>query len=600
MTIKILDQHLANQIAAGEVIERPASVLKELLENSIDAGSTEIEIEIENGGIDLIRIRDNGDGIPKEELMLALQRHATSKISKLEDLEKIISLGFRGEALSSIGSVARLTLASKPKDQVAGWQVHLEGQGSEPTLTPTAQPQGTTVTVRDLFFNTPARRKFLRTAATELRQIEEVINRVALSNFNIAITLKNNGKITMQFAQAISEKEKNMRIAEIMGKDFLSASLPVNQEKMGIKINGWISLPTFSRSQSDLQYFYVNGRIIRDKTINHAIRLAYEDVLFQNRQPAFVLYLELNPELVDVNVHPTKHEVRFRESRIVHDFCWHSLKQILANTKPGVTKEVPRDTQTTVEATQKIPEPIINNHAVPKMQMPLFLAEAPVTEQPLPASVFTKKLKPQATSNFSLTTKSNPLGQALAQLHGTYILAQNEHGLIIVDMHAAHERITYERLKKAHAENGIKSQMLLSPLTISVNKKEMRLAEEFQEQLKEIGLELESIGPEAIAIRKVPMLLSDADSTLLIRDLLADLSEHEDLNRLQNYTDTLLSKIACHYSVRSNRKLTLPEMDALLHELENTDRANQCSHGRPTWRQITREELSKMFLRTGN
>ncbi len=587
MCIKILDQQLANQIAAGEVVERPASVVKELIENSLDAGSTQINVDIKKGGVQLIRVRDNGSGIAKEDLLLALSRHATSKIRSLDDLENVVSLGFRGEALASIASVSRLQLSSKVNGGAAAWSVTAEGRDTEIKLAPIAHPNGTSLEIRDLFFNTPARRKFLRTETTEFNHLQEVINRAALSRFDVAFSLKHNEKQILNLAAAENHQSQEKRVAAICGKTFMEHAVHIAAERDGLKLSGWIGLPTFSRSQMDLQYFYINGRVIRDKVLGHAVRQAYHDVLYGGRFPAFVLYLEIDPQQVDVNVHPTKHEVRFRDSRQIHGFVFSVISEALAKVKPA---------------------DVVENSAVAQNRV----YERPVAPTPMQVqeqmAFYGRSSKPSfaATGNFSQANVVNrveehagdyPLGYAIAQIHGVYILAQNKNGLILVDMHAAHERITYEKLKLAHVKEGIKSQPLLVPINVTLNSNEIKSAEKYQEVFAQLGIELEFLSVDTVVIRSVPYLLKDGDVEQLIRDVIADLITHERSTRVQEYINEILTTMACHGSVRANRKLVLPEMDALLRELEQTERGGQCGHGRPTWVELTLDDLDKLFLR---
>lgn len=610
--IALLSQRLANQIAAGEVVERPASVVKELLENSLDAGANRVEIEIEQGGTKLIRIRDNGAGIDKEDLGLALSRHATSKIANLDDLENIVSLGFRGEALASICSVSRLELTSRAQSAVEenAWRVEAAGQEMSTAISPASHPQGTTVEVRDLFFNTPARKKFLRTEKTEFDRLDEVVKRLALSRFEVAFTLRHNQKAIHHLDAARSEQEKQRRVALVCGPAFIENAIHIDIEAAGLRLWGWVSQPTFSRSQADLQYFYVNGRIIRDKLVSHAVKQAYQDVLFHGRHPAFVLYLELQPSLVDVNVHPTKHEVRFRDGRLVHDFLFRALHKALAGVRPQDrlaphTDGTPSDAMQFDPATGEI-STFQNGLAVGEFsgqgsmrfggpsagstfRYSSFgeqgLTPAQVAEQ---ISVYTELAKDEDVP---------PLGYAIAQLHGIYILAQNKIGLVIVDMHAAHERITYERMKNAAANEGIKAQPLLVPLSIALSQAEANCAEQQAEALLSLGLGVERVASESILVRQIPAILAAADIEQLVRDVLADIREHGSSERIGNYQDELLSTMACHGSVRANRQLSIPEMNALLRDMERTERSGQCNHGRPTWVLQSIDQLDKLFLR---
>lgn len=604
--IHLLSPRLANQIAAGEVVERPASVVKELLENSLDAGATRLEVDIEQGGVKLIRIRDDGDGIEKEDLPLALSRHATSKIHELADLEAVASLGFRGEALASISSVSRLTLTSKRIGADHAWQVETEGREMQAQVVPAAHPQGTTVEMRDLFFNTPARRKFLRTENTEFKHLEEVVKRLALSRFDVAFVLRYNGRVIHQLKPASQTAEQERRVASVCGPAFIEQSLRVDMhaEASGLRLRGWIGLPTFSRSQADLQYFFVNGRMIRDKVVTHALRQAYADVLFHGRYPAYALYLELDPALVDVNVHPTKHEVRFRESRLVHDFIYRSIHRVIAQAKP---QDVSAPAPAAVLSASNMPaQPAYQqqNMALMSRREPAPQAQqvreqmagyARLHEVPA-AQVLTPQASPVATESQQPETVP-PMGYAIAQLHGVYILAQNQTGLVLVDMHAAHERIVYERLKHAAEQEGIRSQPLLVPASLAVSSREADAAEEYAEMFKTLGFELARMGEETLVIRQVPVSLAKGNVEQLLRDVLADMLMHGNSRRIQEHMNELLATMACHGAVRANRQLTLPEMNALLRDMETTERSGQCNHGRPTWTQLSMNELDKLFMR---
>ncbi|MXX07512.1 MAG: DNA mismatch repair endonuclease MutL [Gammaproteobacteria bacterium] len=606
--INRLSPRLANQIAAGEVVERPASVLKELLENSLDAGARRVDVEVEQGGKKLLRVRDDGGGIHKDDLALALSRHATSKISRPEDLAAIDSLGFRGEALASIGSVSRLELSSRAAetDSETGWTVRAEGQQMETSLEPCQHGVGATVEVRDLFFNTPARKKFLKTERTEFGRIDEVLKRLALSRFDVQFNLRHNQRTVHELRPAFSELDQRRRIGLVCGPAFLENSVEVDQRAAGLRLWGWISLPAFSRSQADLQYFYVNGRIVRDKIVSHAIRQAYQDVLYHGRHPAYVLFLELDPAAVDVNVHPTKHEVRFRDSRLVHDFLFRSLHRELADIKPEVpgsnqlSDQVPPETSR--EASERgDSEPWAQTAA--QAALPLRDA-APIREAggeyrfPTQASPASPAVTPEQYAKlFGGGEEAPPLGYALAQLHGVYILAQNRDGLIIVDMHAAHERITYERMKQALEEESLRRQNLLVPLSLAVSEAEADCAEAHRESLLALGLELERVAAESVVVRQVPALLKDGDIEQLVRDVLSDLLEFGSSDRLENRRNELLSTMACHGSVRANRRLGIDEMNALLRDMEATERSGQCNHGRPTWVWQSMDELDKLFLR---
>lgn len=594
--INRLSQRLANQIAAGEVVERPASVIKELLENSLDADATRLDIDIEQGGVKLIRVRDNGAGIHKDDLALALSRHATSKIAELDDLENISSLGFRGEALASISSVSRLAMASKAESDSAseGWKVETEGQDMQASLSTVAHPQGTTVEVRDLFFNTPARKKFLRTQKTEFSRIDEVMKRIALSRFDVQFTLQHNQRTIHKLLAANTNQQQQRRVALVCGPAFMENSVYIDVEASDLRLWGWVSLPTFSRSQADLQYFYVNGRIIRDKLVTHAVKQAYREVLFHGRHPAYVLYLELPPAGVDVNVHPTKQEVRFRDSRLVHDFLFSALYKALADVNPGDQLETPQ-----LASTQSGYEQ--NSSAILSGQPGLSLVEPSRSSYgDRSRSAVANQVQDQVLALAKLhgdATEVPPLGYAIAQLHGIYILAQNAEGLIVVDMHAAHERITYERMKLACRKEELKMQPLLVPLSIAVSQSEADCAEAQQQALLGLGIELERVAEESIVVRQIPAMLKNSDVEQMVRDVLSDVLEYGGSDRIQAHQDELLSTMACHGSVRANRHLTIVEMNALLRDMEETERSGQCNHGRPTWVYQSLDELDKLFLR---
>ncbi len=591
--IHLLSQRLSNQIAAGEVVERPASVVKELLENSLDAGADRIDIELEKGGIKLVRIRDNGFGVEKEDLPLALNRHATSKITELDDLENVSSLGFRGEALASIASVSRLTMISRTPEASEAWKVETEGRDMDANVSPAAHPPGTNVEVRDIFFNTPARRKFLRTEQTEYKRIDEMVKRLALSRFDVTFNVQHNQRSVHRFERANTESEIKRRVSQICGPAFMDNTVSIDMEANGLRLWGWVSLPTFSRSQADLQHFYVNGRAIRDKLVTHAIKQAYRDVLYHGRHPAFVLYLELDPTLVDVNVHPTKHEVRFRDSRHVHDFLFSALHRSLADVRPKDTVE-----SMIQEPAASAPGNYAFADATARNQSSLAWSREMIHSQLESLSEFTASLPdPQPSITSAEDEEIPPLGFAVAQLHGIYILAQNAHGLVVVDMHAAHERITYEHMKEAMSDDGIKSQPLLVPVSLAVSEGEADCAEENRAGLEKLGLELDRAGPESISIRQVPVILKSADVEQLVRDVLSDFVEHGSSDRIEAHRDQILSTMACHGSVRANRQLTILEMNSLLRDMERTERSGQCNHGRPTWTQLSMNELDKLFMR---
>jgi DNA mismatch repair protein MutL len=621
--IKLLSPRLANQIAAGEVVERPSSVIKELLENSLDAGATRLDIEVEDGGIKLMRVRDNGSGIAKDDLPLALSRHATSKIYELDDLEAVATLGFRGEALASISSVARLALISSHQDDSAGWQVVAEGRDMETEVSPAPHPRGTTVEVRDLFFNTPARRKFLRTEKTEYTHLEDVVKKLALSRFDVAFNLRHNGRAIYAWRAGDSQLEQERRVAQVCGPAFMESAVHLDIERNGLRLWGWVALPTFSRSQADLQHFYVNGRAIRDKLVSHAVRQAYQDVLYHGRHPAFVLYLELDPSTVDVNVHPTKHEVRFRDNRSVHDFIYSSLHHALAKVRPedSLKKNLVDENSGEIFGEQSfgLSQPkMVQGIAVGEFRGQERIGFGPVSNSGSYATAYTAASvdqsavreqmttygelhRPTATATYSLpVTQSEdipPLGYAIAQLKGIYILAENAQGLIVVDMHAAHERIIYERMKESFACGGIQTQPLLVPESIAVSQKEADCAEQFADIFKNLGFEIQRAGPETLLIRQLPVVLNRARVEQLVRDVLSDLIEHGTSERIQHHINEILGTMACHGSVRANRKLTIPEMNALLRDMEATERSGQCNHGRPTWLLQSLDDLDKLFMR---
>lgn len=608
--IHLLNSRLANQIAAGEVVERPASVVKEALENSLDAGATRIEIDVEAGGTKLIRVRDNGGGIAAEDMGLALARHATSKIASLEDLERVSSLGFRGEALASIGSVSRLTLTSNARERGSeGSSAACEGREMEVQVRPAPHPRGTTVEVRDLFFNTPARRKFLRTEKTEFDHLEEVVKRLALSRFDVAFTLRHNGKVIHNLNAASAQAECRRRVATICGPAFIEQAIAIDAEAPPYRLSGWVGLPTFSRSQADLQYFFVNGRVIRDRLIAHAVKQAYRDVLYHGRHPAFVLYLELDPAQVDVNVHPTKHEVRFRDGRAVHNFIFSALHRALAEVRPGHAAAHDAAASQLLATGDGMAIDTVTGEI--RSQSSLAWGAAGAERSAEFSRPYAHSAPTAAHVNAQLHGYSRlhglpaaepdgempPLGYALAQLKGVYVLAENAHGLVLVDMHAAHERITYERLKAARDQSGIRSQPLLVPQSVAVSQREVQIAAAHSELFQRLGLAVEEGGEESLVIRQIPVALRDSNVEQLLRDVLADLIEYGSSERIEAHMDEILSTMACHGSVRANRRLTIPEMNALLRDMEETERAGQCNHGRPTWIQISLDELDKLFLR---
>ena len=619
--IQTLPPRLANQIAAGEVVERPASVTKELIENALDAGASRVEVEVEQGGARLIRVRDDGDGIAHDQMPLALSRHATSKIHSLDDLEAVSSLGFRGEALASISSVARLTLTSRARGETEGWRVEAEGQDMQTRVSPAAHPQGTTVEVRDLFFNTPARRKFLRTEKTEFNHLEETLRRQALSRFDVGFTLQHNGRAVQSLRPATTERDRQQRVASLCGSQFMEHALSIDVEASGLRLQGWVALPTFSRSQADLQYFFVNGRPIRDRLVAHAVRQAYRDVLYNQRHPAFVLYLEVDPANVDVNVHPTKHEVRFRDGRLVHDFLFRSLHRALAEVRPGDDSTEPGQGEAgapapsgSAVATGAADEPAVSGPAQSRdrpaspseteAQMAFYGGlhqgggpSANAVREASPTPFIQSRTTAPSTMPESPEGEMPPLGYAVAQLHGVYILAQSAEGMVIVDMHAAHERIVYERMKRGVAGEGVTSQPMLVPLTLNVSQREADHAEQYADDMATLGLQLDRMGPETVTVRQVPALLRDADMEQLVRDVLSDLVTHGRSQQVEARIEHLLGTMACYGSVRANRQLTIPEMNALLRDMEATERSGQCNHGRPTWTRLSMGDLDKLFMR---
>ena len=582
MPIQQLPSHLINQIAAGEVVERPASVVKELVENSLDAGARSVQIDIVSGGQKLIRIRDDGKGIARDELMLALSRHATSKISSLDDLEAVASLGFRGEALPSIASVARLVLISRTSESESAWQVEADG-GQISAPAPAAHPPGTTVEVHDLFYNTPARRRFLRTERTEYSHIDKWVRRLALSRPEVAFTMTHNRRAVLSLPAAGNQEAQRQRVASVCGDAFAEQCVYIERDTDGIALSGWMALPTFNRSQPDLQYWFVNGRSISDKTLSHAVRHAYRDVLFHGRYPAYVLYLTIDPASVDANAHPAKHEVRFRDGRKVHGVVSQAVEVALQDTRPG--------------GHNVAPVPMTRDSVFSQGAMPLSGRPATSAVRETLASYRALAGAPSIAVAPEKAADLPPLGFAIAQLGGIYILAENEEGLVLVDMHAAHERIVYEKLKRGYEERQLVRQPLLVPEAISVAESEADLVEQSGHLLEELGLVVERSGPTSLTVREVPALLRNADTESLLRDVLADLSESGQSSRIDDVSDDYLATMACHHSVRANRLLTIEEMNALLREMEVTKRADQCNHGRPTWTVITLSELDRLFLR---
>jgi DNA mismatch repair protein MutL len=577
--IRVLPELLISQIAAGEVVERPASALKELLENSLDAGAREITVQLAGGGTKAIKVTDDGGGIARDELRLALSRHATSKIASLDDLERVASLGFRGEALASIASVARVTLTSRRNGEKHAWTVSATGADVS-RASPAALAAGTSIEARDLYFNTPARRKFLKSEATEFAHCDEAFTRIALSRPDVAFTLQHNGRAQ----QHLKPQPARERIAAVLGEEFDATALAVDEASAGLRISGAIGSPAHARSARDAQYLFVNGRYVRDKLAAHAIRQAYQDVLHHDRHPAFVLFLDIEPGLVDVNVHPAKTEVRFRDPRAVHQFIFHALNKTLAGAVAGSdAARMPAAAAAAVTA------------PMPMRQAAMALA----TAEP---SAFYETLFRRSAPDTPLPAANEaagdmPLGFALAQLSGIYVLAQNRHGLVIVDMHAAHERTLYEKLKDALDARAIPMQPLLVPVTFAAEALDVATVEEHEAVLRTIGFDIAAASPKSLIVRALPAPLADADARALAGGVLREIRETGASRVLTERRNELLSTMACHAAVRANRKLTVTEMNALLRDMEATERSGQCNHGRPTWHQITVAELDKLFMR---
>jgi len=587
--IRQLPDQLISQIAAGEVIERPSAVVKELLENAMDAGSTELTIRLEAGGVKRIAVSDNGCGIPPEQMPLALARHATSKIANLHDLEHVTTLGFRGEALASIASVAQLTMTSRTAEAAHAWQVSGHDPGS---ASPASGAQGTVIDVQDLYFNTPARRKFLKSEQTEYGHCVEVVRRIALARPDVRFTVTHNGKTTEHW----QESELAQRSAQILGDEFAQARLPLEEIAGPLALRGFIGLPTASRMRADSQYFYVNGRFVRDKLLTHAVRAAYQDVLHGDRFPSYVLQLELDPALVDVNVHPSKIEVRFRDSRAVHQYVFHAVSRALAKTSATAHGEAPA------------PAAGLNvapSASIPWMNTTMRQSSFGVAQNPVAyGAMFADNLLHDTSAAMPAQSHSDdhgdqefPLGFAIAQLHGIYVIAQNRAGLVLIDMHAAHERILYEQFKQALDTDNVTLQTLLIPVTFHADPVEVGTAEENANTLLALGFDIAAMSPTTLAVRAIPALLKNADAQALARDVLRDVREYGGSRVLIERRNELLGTLACHTAVRANRLLTLPEMNALLRQMEATERSDQCNHGRPTWVQLALSDLDKLFLR---
>jgi DNA mismatch repair protein MutL len=589
LSIQLLSDSLISQIAAGEVIERPASVIKELVENALDAGARRIAVELERGGLGLIRVRDDGIGIEPADMALALARHATSKIASLEDLESVATLGFRGEALPSIASVSRLTLVSRSAQASHAWTVEArDGNVSAPA--PASHGLGTSVEVRDLFFNVPARRKFLRSEATEYQHIVRILERMALSRFEVAFVLVHNGKTIWSLPAAHSGAEQLQRVAQICGDDFAAHVVEVRHETETLQLSGWLALPTFSRSQADLQFSFLNGRLVRDKLIVGAARLGYQDVLFHGRFCAYLLYLRMDPTLVDVNAHPQKLEVRFRDSRRVHEFIFRTVERVLEGTRPSAQSagSAPVDWLTGASRFASAANPNQSHFTLP---------EAPSAR---PASdTYRGYLTPSAVGVREAAPADGPaapLGYAIAQLHGVYILAESADGMVLVDMHAAHERVMYESMKKLLAGNTAQQQLLM-PEILHVTPAQADIAEGHFQEFAALGFVVTRLAPDQLALRAIPSLLTGRDPAGIVRDVLSDLVEQGQSRRVEESINHLLATMACHAAVRAQRSLSVPEMNALLREMEGTERADQCNHGRPTWVRLSLSELDRLFLR---
>lgn len=597
-SIQVLPDQLVNQIAAGEVVERPAAALKEMLENSLDAGATDIAVTLKDGGIRQIRVQDDGRGIPREELPLAVARHATSKISSFEDLERVGTLGFRGEALASIASVSHLTLTSRTADERHGWQIESHG-GTISEAVPAQCEPGTTIDVLDLYYNTPARRKFLRTEATEYAHAEDWFTRIALARPDVSMRLTSDGKARWRLpSQSLAE-----RVTAVLGDEFMQSAIAFDERAGAMSLRGFAGLPAAARGQRDAQFVFVNGRFVRDRLLAHAIREAYRDILHHDRHPAFAIFLDMPPESVDVNVHPTKTEVRFRESRSIHPFVRSILERTLAASRPGDPMAAAPTLDPEVHLPAGAPWTAGSSPAYPTRQtaMPLATGESMAFYDRLfgrsstvgEASPVTTTLAPPPAT----PSDGPPLGFAIAQLAGVYVLAQNHAGLIIVDMHAAHERIVYERLKVALAASGVPTQPLLIPATLVASALEVATVEEHAELLSRLGFEMAVLSPTTVAVRSVPVLLRNADAAALARDTLREIAEVGVSHVLEDRRDEMLATLACHGAVRANRALTLPEMNALLRDMEETERSGQCNHGRPTWTQLSMADLDRLFMR---
>ncbi len=592
--IQLLPSHLADQIAAGEVVERPASVVKELLENALDSGATQIDIIIEEGGEKRISVTDNGVGIVKDQLQLAVSRHATSKIASTDDLSAVSTLGFRGEALASISSVSRFNITSRHQQESAAWKLQGEGEGLWQELQPAAHPVGTTVEVKDLFFNTPARKKFLRSARTEFSHIDQLVKRVMLSRPQVAIKLMHNGKVVRQVHVAEDEAMLMKRLKHLMGTPFVDQSLELDYQAQDIKVSGWAAQATFNRSQTDMQYLFVNGRIVRDRLLSHAVKQAYADVLYHGRHPAYLLFLEIPFNLVDVNVHPAKYEVRFANGRWVYDFLRCSVRE--AVTRPVGQQSMQAEKVVDSSAASYLNRQNLERPASSFQESMAFQQQfdQQYDTHPAPQPSVPRVEAPSAEYT---TAKEHFLGYAKAQLHGVFIVAENEHGMVLVDMHAAHERIVYERMKNQWQTDRLISQPLLVPIAVGLESSQVKVWESYQSQFQRLGLEAEPFGPEQIKVTAVPTMLAKTDIVALVNDMIADFALLGQSQLVDEKINEILSTMACHGSVRANRQLTIDEMNALLRDMEQTESSAQCNHGRPTWIQLSMEQLDGLFMR---
>ena len=600
MPIQVLPDVLINQIAAGEVVERPAAVIKELVENSLDAGARRIEVDLEQGGLGLIRVRDDGQGIPSHELALALSRHATSKIAALDDLENVSSLGFRGEALPSILSVSRMSLSSRTADQTHGWQLGGAGRIEITQPLAVAHPQGTTIEVADLFFNTPARRKFLKSSATELRHADQWLRRLALARMDVGLSLRHDRRRLLELPAVTNDTERDARVAAVCGDEFLAHRVELDESRLGMRLSGWFARPSFSRASADLQYFYVNGRCVRDRLVAFAIRRALADAMHSTRHPAFVLYLELDARAVDVNVHPQKTEVRFRESSRVHDFLFGAIQQRLRQLRPSADQHHVQFSGSESADENDAPASTAESWSV---REPSF-AQTAWAMLPTRAGATGGTQHDPSQSDDSLAANepaaAGALGYAIAQLHGVFILAQNARGLVLVDAHAAHERVLYERMKQELSQGRLASQALLVPQFLSLTEDQVDALEARREELLDLGLELDRVGPSSMQVRAVPPILVREDVAALVAGLAREegrATPHAHFGEVLDAQSRVLADVACRAAIKANRRLTLPEMDALLRDMERTELADQCNHGRPTWVQLDMSELDRLFLR---